>query len=293
MRLERAWHSPTAHRPRTKLSLQYDYIAVGHVTIDVLADGSRAAGGSALYGALQASRLGRRSLVFTSGVPEEVQALLEPYRAEVDVHVVPARDTTTLETQCEGGTRRQRLTAWAGPIVPDRWWTTEVLHLAPVARELPSHWQADTAFRGLTAQGLVRHWPVGGGEVSLGTPAPGALGWAAGCDAIVLSAEEQASCAELLEGALAHGALAAITDGPRASTILLPSGERLRAPVSPLAQPVEDLGAGDVFAATLFVALARGLAPEAAGALANAAARARMQGHGPGAIATGAELGFD
>lgn len=271
--------------------MQYDYITVGHVTIDMLADGSRAAGGSALYGALQASRLGCRSLIFTAGMPAEVREVLAPHLEEVDVHVVPAAHTTTLETRGAGATRRQRLLAWAGPIVPDRWPSAKVLHLAPVARELPPRWRGDAAFRGLTAQGLARQWPPGGGEVSLGAPAREALAYAGGCDAIVVSARERASCAQLLELALERGALAAITDGPRTSTIVLPSGERLSAPVSPLAEPVEDLGAGDVFAAALFVALAQGATPQAAGALANAAARARMQGRGPGAIATRAELG--
>lgn len=273
-----------------KLGLHYDYIAVGHVTVDVLADGSRVAGGSALYGALQASRLGCRSLILTAGVPREVRDLVRPHLDELDLHVVPAAHTTTLQTRGMDATRRQRLLAWAGPIVPDRWPRARILHLAPVARELPPHWAGEAAFRGLTAQGLVRHWPDAGGEVSLGAPAPEALAHAAGCDAIAISAEERTACQELLARAKAHGALVAITDGPRASTLVLPSGEELLTPVSPLVDPVEDLGAGDVFAAALFVALADGATPREAAALANAAARARMAGHGPGAIATRAEL---
>ena len=48
----------------------YDYTAVGHVTADVFADGSVRPGGSALYSALQAARLGRRALIITQGVEQ-------------------------------------------------------------------------------------------------------------------------------------------------------------------------------------------------------------------------------
>ena len=47
--------------------MQFDYTTVGHVTIDVLDDGSRRAGGTAFYSALQAARLGRRALIVTRG----------------------------------------------------------------------------------------------------------------------------------------------------------------------------------------------------------------------------------
>jgi sugar/nucleoside kinase (ribokinase family) len=48
--------------------------------------------------------------------------------------------------------------------------------------------------------------------------------------------------------------------------------------------PLEDLGAGDVFAAALFVSLAGGSAPEAAARFAMAAAAVRMSGRGAGAV---------
>ena len=57
----------------------YDYTAVGHVTADVFADGSVRPGGSALYSALQAARLGRRALIITQGVEQQIAELLAPY----------------------------------------------------------------------------------------------------------------------------------------------------------------------------------------------------------------------
>ena len=56
-----------------KSGLRFDYAAVGHVTVDVLADGTRRAGGTALYSALQASRLGLRTVIVTQGVAGEIE----------------------------------------------------------------------------------------------------------------------------------------------------------------------------------------------------------------------------
>ncbi len=78
--------------------------------------------------------------------------------------------------------------------------------------------------------------------------------------------------------------MVAVTAGPRPVTLLLPGGETLRVPVPAVERPRDDLGAGDVFAAALFVALREGRLPAAAAAFANAAAAVRLAGSGPGAI---------
>ena len=93
-------------------SAGYGYTTVGHVTIDVMEDGTRRPGGTAFYSALQAARLGRRTLVVTQGVPGEIEGLLEPFRSEFDLRVIPAAETTTLATRGEGPQRSQRLLAW-------------------------------------------------------------------------------------------------------------------------------------------------------------------------------------
>ena len=58
--------------------MQYDYTTVGHVTVDVMGDGSRRPGGSAFYSALQAARLGARTLIVTQGVPGESASCSSP-----------------------------------------------------------------------------------------------------------------------------------------------------------------------------------------------------------------------
>lgn len=269
-----------------------DYLAVGHVTVDVLEDGARQPGGTAFYGALQASRLGLRSALLTRGRQEEIRALLAPFAHELEVTVLAAEATTTLATRGEGERRRQRLLAWAGPIAAESVGECSILHMAPVAREVPldgptSGW----GLLGLSAQGLLRTWDAGeAGEISLAAPEPAALELARRCDAIVCNESERTFASDLLAAASAGGATLAVTAGPRPSTILTPDGRRVELAVPELAEPVDDLGAGDVYAAALFVALAEGRDAAAAGAFAKAAAAVRMRGRGPGAIGRREEI---
>jgi sugar/nucleoside kinase (ribokinase family) len=296
---------------------RFDYVTVGHVTVDVLADlpplplprsattrspgarqspdtarspdgtGLRQPGGGAFYSALQAARLGLRTLILTRGVPREIEELLEPYRAELHVRIEPAASTTTLQTRGSGHTRIQRLTAWAGPISQPAALDTAILHLAPIARETPRHWQGHSDFIGLTPQGLLRTWEADG-VISPAPPTRELL--PERCDALVLSRAEWELCGGSFDGArgtdggCASGVTVAVTAGSEPTAILPPGGAPLRVPVPPIASPRDDLGAGDVFAAAFFTALHDGLPDVEAAAFANAAAAVRIAGGGPAAI---------
>jgi hypothetical protein len=264
--------------------MRHDYVAVGHVTIDVLEDGSRVPGGTVLFSALQAARLGCRCLIVTAGVPEEIETMLAPYREEFELQVVPSSMTTTLETFGTGDQRRQRVLAWAGPVEGSEQPDGEILHLAPVAQELPAQWHGRSGFRGLTPQGLLRHWSTDAPEIELMPPNAEALTRIGACDAIVIGSGERIAGASLIEAGLRDGALVAITDGSHTGTLLLAGGERLPAPVLALEAPLDDLGAGDVYAAAMFIELAAGRSPTAAAAFAAAAAAVRMLGHGAQAV---------
>ncbi|MHB8243322.1 MAG: PfkB family carbohydrate kinase [Solirubrobacteraceae bacterium] len=264
--------------------LQLDYTAVGHVTIDVLADGSRRPGGTAFYSALQAARLGASALIVTQGVAREIEELLEPYRSELELRVLPARHTTTLQTSGWGPARAQRMRAWAGPIEDVPRLSTAILHLAPIAREAPSRWRANGAFVGLTPQGMARQWLTTGSQISLSRAPRAGERLAARCHALVLSEHERSSCEALIEAALDNRALVTITAESQPSTVLTRDRAPLSVAVPALARAIDDLGAGDVFAACLFVALADGIPPERAVAFATAGAAVRMSGAGAGAI---------
>jgi pfkB family carbohydrate kinase len=318
---------PPARRGR------FDYVTVGHVTVDVIAaDGSRRPGGGAFYSALQAARLGLRALILTQGSAPELEALLEPYRPELAIRILPAAATTTLRTSWSGTHRTQRLLAWAGPIAEAVTAVdTQILHFAPVARETPAVWSGHADFVGLTPQGLVRKWDrrdetdermdreTGGGTQGEtgGDMGGGMAGETSGktggntgneagaeifpaplpddrrsleallprdCSAVVISEQERAACAPLLDAAMAQGATVAITAGPGATTVETPDGKSAQVQAPPVTAPREDLGAGDVFAAAFFVALYEGLSPAQAAAFGNAAAAIRVAGSGADAI---------
>lgn len=269
---------------RVKAELHFDYTTVGHVTIDVLEDGSTQPGGAAFYSALQAARLGLSAQIITRGNERELEELLAPFRDELALRIQPARQTTTLQTRGHGDTRSQRVLAWAGPIAEDLDFASSILHLAPVARETPSRWRGCARFVGLTPQGLAREWSGTRHQISGCTPSKSALALSERCHAIVLSEHEHRSCSRLIDRARNAGAVVAITAGDRPNTILSPGGRALELAVPFVEQPVEDLGAGDVFAAAFFIALARGQPALEAVALGNAAAALRMGGRGGGAV---------
>jgi sugar/nucleoside kinase (ribokinase family) len=260
--------------------MPFDYTTVGHVTADVLADGSRRPGGSAFYSALQASRLGQRALIITQGVVREIEELLEPYRSEFELVIVPAQQTTTLQTSAEGAARAQRVLAWAGPIAEDLAVDTAILHLAPVARETPRHWTGRADLVGLTPQGLVRAWERDGGTVEHVALEPAQLPerW----DAIVISEAERQSCAWLVSDPA--GLVVAVTNAAAPTAIHGRAAATVWVEVPAIEHFRDDVGAGDVFAAAFFVALNEGQPPAGAACFANAAAAVRIGGSGADAI---------
>jgi pfkB family carbohydrate kinase len=298
------------------LASRFDYVTIGHVTCDLIEDRAGGTvsqpGGGAFYSALQASRLGLRTLIVTQGVPREIEALLEPYRDELELHVIAAQHTTTLSTHGRGERRSQRLLAWAGPILEPPTLDTAILHLAPVARETPVAWQGDAGFLGITPQGLVRDWKQDAGVPLVQLDAGSLMGDIPLCtsadevlpgdifpveldpeslpvrfDAAVISEHECPKCLALFVAARRDGANVAVTAGSRPATVHLPGPGRVSVVQTALPALVElhdDLGAGDVFAAAFFIALADGRSPLDAANFANAAAVVRIAGVGPDAI---------
>jgi sugar/nucleoside kinase (ribokinase family) len=271
------------------VSAPYDYVAIGHVTIDVIEDHPGGAlsqpGGGAFYSALQAARLGLRTLIVTKGVPSEIESLLALYREELEVHVLPSEQTTTLATWGAGSSRFQRVRAWAGqidePLAEVFEAPAAIVHFAPVARETTAKTCADGEFVGLTPQGLVRRWEADGRIYSAQLERDMLPRW---IDAAVLSASEQASCAPLLEPVAARAAaVVAVTAGVEPIELSLPGGQR-HIPAVAVDRVRDDLGAGDVFAAAFFIALQRGQPATEAARFASAAAAVKVAGVGPEAV---------
>lgn len=274
------------------MSTRYEYVTVGHVTLDLIEDrpGGTVAqpGGGAFYSALQAARLGLRTLIVTQGVPAQIEELLAPYAKELDLRVIPAPHTTTLSTTGHGLARSQRVLAWAGPVVEPLHIDSSILHLAAVARETPTAWSGEASFVGLTPQGLLREWREGG-PISLVALDPATV--PSHFHAAVIGERERAFSDALFEAARRSGATVAVTAGA-GPTAVYPAG------VEPVGQAVvpstaaarDDLGAGDVFAAAFFVALREGMPAAGAAAFGNAAAALRVTAVGAKAIARRAEI---
>jgi sugar/nucleoside kinase (ribokinase family) len=255
----------------------FEYVTVGHVTVDVMEPGGvRRPGGGAFYSALQAARLGLRTLIVTQGSRRELEELLAPYREELEVRIMPAERTTTLATAGMGAERRQRVLAWAGAMSESIEVDTSILHLAAVARETPSSWRGEAEFVGVTPQGWMRAWDESG-EMSHVTLDPETL--PARFDALAISELERPWCK-----LLSAGRVSAVTAGSAPTRVLLADGSETSVAVPGGVRPREDLGAGDVFAAAFFVALREGQSPVDAAAYGNAAAMVRIAGEGPGAI---------
>jgi hypothetical protein len=312
------------------LPLHIDYLAIGHPTVDEATPQGDVIGGTVVYSALQAARLGWRAAIMGAGVEREIAPLLAPFPDEIPVLLQPSMASTRFVNVSEGDHRTQWVKAVAAPVVPPaRLPDVRVLHIAPVAAELdlaavvaaaPGRIHADragtaapprsgdtagprpaapgpaggaagvpgsAALVGLTPQGLLRRWGPDGRVA----PVPLDVGFevARDVDVVVLS-EGEAPYAEALTSVVRrHGGLVVVTRGSQGCQVMT-AGEPQVVPALPVADDVDRTGAGDVFAAALFVALAEGGRVVSAIRFAMAAASCSIAGIGPTAVADRASV---
>jgi sugar/nucleoside kinase (ribokinase family) len=270
--------------------MQQDYLVIGHICLDRLPDGRLIPGGTALYGAVQATRLGLATDVLSAGNAEALAGPLRPYRDlfTVDLHDTP--ETTIFVNVGVGAARKQSVAGWAGVIpLAGRALDARIIHLGPIAREIDLNALPDfptNAFVGATPQGWLRRWGADGRVTEHSLDLPAAL--TARLDALVLSETEAPKAEAAIAAVRAGGGLVAITRGASACLLLDAAGER---EVATIERPiVDDTGAGDIFAVAFFAALAEGQTPEESAQFAHAAAGLSIGGLGASAIATRAEI---
>jgi sugar/nucleoside kinase (ribokinase family) len=312
-------------------------VAVGNPTIDIDDDGHRTVGGTVVYSALQAARLGLPALVVGRAAPADVPTIEAACGAEVSLALRPARTTTVFHNSRLTEPRRQFLrdrggaietradladlaavaAAFGGRPVPagraagtgdgsraeeararDRWAGDAppgrdddgarrpgILHIAPVARETPvieivDRLEAD--FVGLTPQGLIRRWDATGAIHLTALEESADLGRA--IDVLVMARSELPYLASLVDAVIQAGRLVVVTAGAAGCEVWRRGGVD-RFPAYPCPRPVDDTGAGDVFAAALLVELFRGRALAAAVRFAAVAASLSLRGNGPTRLA--------
>jgi hypothetical protein len=226
-----------------------DYLLIGHVTVDLTPSGPRL-GGTASYSALAARALGLRVGIVTSAAPDVPLADL----AGIPIMSVPAEHTTTFENIQIPGGRKQVLHHRAEPLVyehvPADWRSAPIIHLAPLAQEIPPGLakQVAASLVGLTPQGWLRAWddqghvhPCAWSEAGDVLPHVGAM---------VISREDVGGDEEQIEYFAQHVRVLAVTEGA-AGSVLYWHGDRRRFR-APKMEEVDSTGAGDIYAAAFF-----------------------------------------
>ena len=229
-----------------------DYLAIGHITEDITPAGKRL-GGSAAFAALTARALGLRVGIITSVNEETPLDVLD----RIPILRVQSPSTTTFQNLSTARGRRQVLLAHAAPIslagLPDAWRRAAIVHLAPVAQEIT----ADTASRfsasllGVTPQGWMRTWDAAGRVSTCSWESSEALLPKAG--AVIFSREDIAGDEVAIE-TMSHQTRLLVVTEAAAGCVLYWNGDRRRFR-APKVEELDDVGAGDVFAAAFFVRL--------------------------------------
>ncbi len=249
-----------------------DYLAIGHVTEDVWRDGSITPGGTAWFASLAARRIVERVSVLT--------AAAEHYDAEkrlpgIHVHLIPSPTTTQFENIYTPRGRIQYVRPSPVRLEPahltDALRHAKIMHLAPVCDEvspaLATEAPAD-AFVGVTPQGWLRRWDETGRVYA--KPWEAAPQVLARADAAVISIDDVAGDWRLALTWAAQARIFVVTLSAEGCVVFL-EGRPHHIP-APQVEEVDPTGAGDIFAATLFISLQRGQDPLEAAAFANCVA---------------------
>jgi sugar/nucleoside kinase (ribokinase family) len=239
-----------------------DYLIMGHVTLDRTEHGMRL-GGTAAYAGLTALALGLRVGLVTAcrddlDLSDLDGLMIKRQQCEM---------TSIFQNIGRGGRRRQVLQARADDLdwesVPAAWRSAPIVHLGPVAGEVPPAWAAafPGAFVGVTPQGWWRRWDLAGRVQPMSDGA--AARKFPRANAAVFSRRDVKAGPVQLRRLSRACEVTAVTDGADGADIFWgPNAVHLDSPAVGL---VDDTGAGDIYAASFFTDLAAGSLPVEAG----------------------------
>ena len=227
------------------------YLVIGHVCQDFTPFGTRW-GGTALFGAITAYRLGAQVHVLTSMPPSgRVSAL----PSGIVVCSSPTETPLTFRHDYVDGKRRLTITSTAPALrkadLPAAWRSMDIVHFGPVAQEVDHELidAFDGTLTGASLQGWMREWDGSGLVHPL--PAEKLLEWALPVGCSFLSEEDIGDRRQVIDYYRAHHQVVALTDGAHGASIFV--GEStLRVPAVPVNE-VDANGAGDVFAAAFLI----------------------------------------
>lgn len=231
-----------------------DYLVIGHLTKDLLPDGTRL-GGTAAYASLTARALGLRVGILTAC--EDCMEAPELAGEGIRVVGMRASATTTFENIQTPTGRIQYLHQLAPTIdlsmVPEQWRSTPIIHLGPVAREIdPTLVRAfPDSFVGLTPQGWLRSWDEQG-RVSF-SEWPEASFVLQHANAAVISIEDVRGNESIIEEFASSIRVLVVTEGANGARLYWNGDLRRFRP--PQMEEVDPTGAGDIFATAFFYRL--------------------------------------
>lgn len=271
-----------------------DFLAIGHVARDEFeGEATWRLGGTALYAAATAARLGTSTALVTRVGPAEQPALEERCtQLGITLHALPSSVTTTFGFRYVEGRRLMNLKARARGIapadVPAEWRNARAVVLGSVAHELDRSLfgTTTTAATVLVAQGYLREWTADGAinprpweDVDEIVPL---------VSAVVISEDDVAGDLSAPRRWARNGRVY-VTLAER-GVLVLDRGSETTIPGYPAERVVDPTGAGDAFAAGLAIALAAGRSPDECARFANAVASFAVEGVGMESLADRARV---
>ena len=136
-----------------------DYLMLGHITSDLLPDGTTIPGGTSLYAARTAQRLDRRPAIVSAKA-----TLPADWPTDVPVATVNHSSAPIFENRYTPNGRIQFLHGDALPLaasdIPSAWRGAPIVHFGPILAETPLSLvdAFPDALIGMTPQGMMRRW---------------------------------------------------------------------------------------------------------------------------------------
>ncbi|MBP7031522.1 MAG: ribokinase [Chloroflexi bacterium] len=227
-----------------------NYLVIGHITQDLLDDGTYSPGGTVSYSGLTAAALGQRVGILTSCSPDlELSAY-----SGLQVRALPASQSTVFRNIRTDSGRLQYMYHSARRLdaasVPEAWKNCPLVHLGPVAAEIdPDIFSVfPNSMLCLTPQGWLRAFAPDGRVLPVDWTYSPTLLQAA--HAVVLSIEDLNNDESKIEQWANLCALLVVTQSDQGARVYW-NGDVRRFP-APKVALVEDTGAGDIFAACFF-----------------------------------------
>lgn len=227
-----------------------DYLIVGHLTKDIIPQGSKL-GGTAAYSSLAAKAIGLRVGILTACAKDYKPLELDG----IQQVVVPSQHTTTFENIYTPQGRIQHIHNRAERIqasnVPEIWRGTPIVHLGPIADEFDIELlQAfPNSLTCITPQGWMRKWDQDGNvSHKKWNCNPDILEKA---DAVVLSVEDVNYNETEIEALVELVKVVVVTEGREGARIYWNGDVRRINP--PSVEEIDATGAGDIFAASFFI----------------------------------------